>query len=223
MKIAKAISAIALAFSLTACMSTETATRNQVLDQTDQIISQDQLVTPEKVSWRVTDVEVIVPDELKVSEANLFYPGADIVWREDPLGDRKAQVKKILTDAITTGVASVDGFHPVKLYVEVRRFHSLTEKARYTVGGMHSIWLNVTVLDAATGQPVMQTSKIDASFNALGGMRAMEAVREGRTQKVRINTHVSNLMRNWIVTPHLDVTPAPKKTASAPRKTSKPI
>ena len=46
--------------------------------------------------YNVTDVVVDVPAELTVSEANRFLPGSDIVWREDPMGDRKAQVKVIM-------------------------------------------------------------------------------------------------------------------------------
>ena len=48
--------------------------------------------------WRVASVEVDVPHTLTVSEARTLLPRADIVWREDPVGDRYAQVDQIMTD-----------------------------------------------------------------------------------------------------------------------------
>jgi hypothetical protein len=39
---------------------------------------------------RIADVRVTVPDRLKVSGTNVFHPIADIVWRGETLGDRKA-------------------------------------------------------------------------------------------------------------------------------------
>ena len=51
-------------------------------------------------SWRVADVRVSVPDSLTVSEENILLPAADIVWQEEPKGDRRAQVDAIMTAAI---------------------------------------------------------------------------------------------------------------------------
>ena len=41
--------------------------------------------------WTVSDVRVSVPDGLIVSEDKAILPKADIVWREDPPGDRRAR------------------------------------------------------------------------------------------------------------------------------------
>lgn len=40
--------------------------------------------------WRLAGVRVSVPKTLTVSEAKKLLPNADIVWREDPPGDRHA-------------------------------------------------------------------------------------------------------------------------------------
>ena len=94
----------------------------------------------------INQVQVIVPRALKVSERNSYLPRGDIVWREDPIGDRHAQVQTIVQDAIVRGVTPLNG--PVKADVEivVQRFHALTEKARYTTGGVHSITFDPSCL-----------------------------------------------------------------------------
>ena len=68
-------------------------------------------------TWRLAEVRVSVPKSLSVSEAKSLLPNADIVWREDPLGDRHAQVGKIVQNAVLRGaqgparVASGDHRH----------------------------------------------------------------------------------------------------------------
>ena len=89
----------------------------------------------------VSQINVRVPTSLKVSEANRYYPNGDIVWREDPMGNRHAQVAKIVHDAMTVGTQSFTGPVPVILDIELVRFHALSEKARYTVGGVHNVIL----------------------------------------------------------------------------------
>ena len=40
--------------------------------------------------WRLAEVQIDVPRSLTVSEARTLLPEADIVWREDPLGEAQA-------------------------------------------------------------------------------------------------------------------------------------
>lgn len=145
--------------------------------------------------WQLTAIRVQVSEDLKVSEANSYYPIADIVWRGDPRGDRRAQVAEILRDAVAEGLRDLQGFRPVVMDVDVRRFHSLTEKTRYTFGGTHSIHLRVTIRDAETGAVLHGPRWIDASLTAYGGQKAIEAEARGETQKARITRHVAELMR----------------------------
>lgn len=145
-------------------------------------------------SFNVVDVRVEVPRSLRVSEANLLYPIADIVWREDPLGDRHAQVAQILTDAVREGTQGFNGAQDVVVFLEVSRFHSLSQRARYSVGGDHSIKFDLSLLDPTTGAVLVGPQYVDASFDALGGQTAIEAEANGLTQKVRINSHVSAMI-----------------------------
>ncbi|MGR3344325.1 MAG: DUF6778 family protein, partial [Paracoccaceae bacterium] len=52
---------------------------------------------------------MVVPETLRVSERNSYKPIADIVWCEDPFGDRHDQVKAIFEEGITRAVASFSG------------------------------------------------------------------------------------------------------------------
>lgn len=144
--------------------------------------------------FAVTEVSVTVPDYLVVSEADVFIPKADIVWREDPRGDRRAQVQTILRGALERGTAGLTG-RPVILAARVNTFHALTERARETTGGRHNIAFDYVLLDATTGQPVTASKSVDASLRAYGGRKAYHAMRAGQTQKVRISEHVARMIR----------------------------
>ncbi|GAB4306022.1 MAG: hypothetical protein Kow0058_18700 [Roseovarius sp.] len=150
----------------------------------------------------VTAVRVSVPRTLKVSEANRFYPGGDIVWREDPPGDRYEQVRRIVEAGIMDGVRGLgDSGRPVMLDIEVTRFHALTEKARYTVGGVHAIQFLMQLRDAETGAPLGEPKFVKADFRALGGQAAIRAERQGLTQKVRITRHLAEVIRTELTDP----------------------
>jgi len=156
---------------------------------------------------RVVSVSVDVPETLVVSEANSVKPAADIVWRGDPFGDRYQQVKTIITDAVNTGVASLTGSQPVQLHVEVVRFHAVTERTRFSTGGVHEIDLLLTVTDAGSGDVIIPTYLLDASLAAFGGEEALAAVRLGQTQKRRISDHVAMLIAReltWVRAPVVD-------------------
>ena len=175
------------------CSSTETATREIPLETA--------AISPEQVSLDVKQVRVSVPKTLTVSEANRYYPGGDIVWREDPLGDRHAQVQAIVAAGIQEGVDALGtGQYPVILDVQVTRFHALTEKARYTTGGVHSIKFYVMLRDAKTGQPISQPDHVEADFRALGGQAAVQAENRGITQKVRITKHLAQVIQQELTT-----------------------
>ena len=161
----------AAALGLSACASVdqtgqyEGATRASVVPQ--PVLAPQALSAYDAIF--VGDIRVMVPRSLKVNEANRYYPGGDIVWREDPIGDRHLQVATILRDGIANGVAPFMGPREVDLLVELTRFHALSEKARYSIGGVHAIQFYLTVLDAATGDPLSERKLIQADFDALGG------------------------------------------------------
>jgi len=77
----------------------------------------------------------MVPETLKVSEQNSYFPGGDIVWRGDAAGNRHEQAKAVFDRALTQGTETLEGIVNVGLDVRVERFHALTQKARHTTGG----------------------------------------------------------------------------------------
>lgn len=144
-------------------------------------------------AYAVQDIEVIVPEELRVSEANTYYPNADIVWRGDVPGDRHAQIKAIFETAFRSSAPKLGKGVPADVKIEVIRFHSLTEKTRYTFGGVHSIKFRLTVLDPETGAE-LENRVIDADLKAYGGTQAVAMEAKGVTQKKRITQHLSNVL-----------------------------
>lgn len=149
----------------------------------------------------VSKVNVRVPTSLKVSEANRYYPNGDIVWREDPMGNRHAQVAKIMYDAMTAGTAGFNGPVPVILDIELVRFHALSEKARYTVGGDHHIVFDMVLRDGNTGEALSEPRRITTDLEAFGGQQALMAEARGLTQKVRISGHLAEVIRQEMTEP----------------------
>lgn len=150
------------------------------------------------------DVEAItvnVPRSLKVSEANTFKPRADIVWRGEPLGDRYQQVQAIFTDAMTAGTATMQKGQKVDLEITVTKFHALTEKTRYTIGGMHEMRFLLTVRDTATGAVLQGPREVIADVKASGGSAAIEEERQGRTQRVVTVERLTQVIRRELSTP----------------------
>lgn len=157
-------------------------------------------LTPHR-GFVVEEVRVSVPDDLRVSEANVYFPLADIVWRGDPYGDRPAQVQEIFEDAFAKGTASLSGGPKVVVDVAVRRFHAVTEKARYTIGGVHSMRFVMTVRDAATGAVLMGPKLVSADMRASGGVKAIAEDARGYTQRVAVTRHLAEVVARELASP----------------------
>lgn len=219
MKAIKTLLALGLVALISACSNAEMASRDapfegerktrdgaivktfatqEDLDQKEQ---QAQKVSLDMIPMTVEDISVVVPRTLVVSEKHLYLPAADIVWREDPMGNRHAQVRQIFEDGLSAGTKEMNGATPVSLYVQVMRFHALTEKARFTVGGVHSIKFGLAVRDLNTGQLLGEPRIIEADLEAYGGRQAMRAVQRGQTQKVRIMAHLAEVIRQELSEP----------------------
>lgn len=165
--------------------------------------SEARTILPEAIlrQINVAKINVSVPTKLKVSEANRYYPNGDIVWREDPIGNRHAQVSKIVHDAMSAGTQSFKGPVPVILDIEVERFHALSEKARYTVGGDHHVVFKMVLRDAKTGEFLSEPRRVEADLEAFGGQQAINAEARGLTQKVRISGHLAEVIRQEMTRP----------------------
>ncbi|GAA3873606.1 DUF6778 family protein [Celeribacter arenosi] len=143
---------------------------------------------------RVVSVNVEVPRTLTVSEADTIKPVADIVWHEDPMGDRYAQVESVVREAIEAGAKTATGNRAVSLDVVVTRFHAQTNRVRYSgYPSEHETEFNLTIRDAATGA-VLSSRHVDATFKAYNGATAVAADKQGITQRMRIVEYVKTVI-----------------------------
>lgn len=217
MKLINLAYALTLGAALSACGATDVVTRDVPLSgtstrvtenygtinfqegavQTDAYALQQAIVNQITVS----QINVNVPTSLKVSEANRYYPKGDIVWREDPIGNRHAQVAEILKASMTQGTASFQGAVPIILDVQLVRFHALSEKARYTVGGVHHVVFDMMLRDARTGEHLSKPRRIETDLEAFGGQQAKNAESRGLTQKVRLTNHLAEVIRQQMTLP----------------------
>jgi hypothetical protein len=194
MRTLKLIAMLGLGALVSACASVDTPTRNAPYAPQQQFVQTLPSVT-------VNEINVLVPQTLKVSERNSYYPGGDIVWRGDAIGNRHEQVKAIFDTALAQGTADMEGIVPVRLDIRVERFHAITEKARYTTGGIHSITFALQIRDLATGHAIGEPRLVKADLNAFGGQQALYEERRGQTQKVRITDHLAEVIRQELSTP----------------------
>jgi hypothetical protein len=185
------VTALILVLGLSACSTYDMTTRNAVLDQPASAAAPVVALS----SVQVVDTRIVVPRSLQVSEANSYYPLGDIVWRGDAYGDRHAQIEAILSESMTLAKNGHRGATPAVVEITLRRFHSLTEKTRFSVGGVHSIRFDLTLRDPKTGAALAPTRTIRADLREYGGDRAMQAERQGLTQKLRVTRHLANVLR----------------------------
>jgi hypothetical protein len=152
-------------------------------------------------SWRLADVQVVVPASLTVSEEAAAFPKADIVWREDPPGDRKAQVAAIIDAAATAGASGLRGSNPVIIRLTVTRFHALTPEAEalpYDNVGVLNIDFIAEVIDASSGAVLVPATSIEAALPGKVGIAAAAAKKAGITQKAQISSHVRRVIAGWL-------------------------
>lgn len=187
------IAAAFVALGLSACATTDTVSRNAPLDTSTLAASPEQAIAR---NYTVSNVEVVVPRSLEVSERNGYYPVADIVWRGDPLGDRHAQIEEIFQTAAATASADTAGAREVTAYIEVVRFHGVTERTRYSVGGVYNMVFNLTIIDNATGAVIEPARRLMADLPAPGGQAAIQLEQSGQTEKVRVLDYLTHYLRD---------------------------
>lgn len=136
---------------------------------------------------------------LTVSEDESFYPTADVVWRGDPLGPRIPQIAAMFAEAAARNRRVVNGTLPVTVDVTLVRFHGVTNRTRYTVGGVYNVVFDMTVRNATTGDVIEPTRRVVGNLDAPGGTRATVLESEGQTQKVRVTDFLTSLLRSQLV------------------------
>lgn len=197
---------LAAVLGLSACASVDTATRNA--PGAIGVAAQAPAAAPVIVEpLNVTSIKVRVPETLAVSEANTYLPKEPIVWREDPFGNRHEQVRVIVQAAADRAAANHVEGRGVVVDIMVSRFHALTERTRYSIGGTHDLHYFVTFFDAETGAQLSEPQYFERELKAFGGARALEAMSRGQTQKVRITDFLSADFDQVLRTSVLPTTP----------------
>ena len=102
---------------------------------------------------------------------------------------------------LEAGVAGFTGTRPVILDVVVTRFHALSPRARYTIGGVHSVNFFLRVRDARTGETLIPSYHVEADLEAYGGATAVAAEALGDTQKRRITAHIARVIQTELRQP----------------------
>ena len=203
MPLFKFVSAVLIGLSVSGCAVTDIATRNAPMDLSG--LAPDAQV--QMRSYDVRGVNVIIPRDLSVSESNRFYPLGDIVWRGDPLGDRKQQIAEIFQTSVTAAGQATRGDTPVLVQITLHRFHSVSERARYTTGGVHNIRFEMAIVHADTGVVIESWDKVSGDLDALGGTAAIEAERNGQGQKVRVIANLTMLFADMLHGPATALVP----------------
>ncbi|MEZ5686569.1 MAG: DUF6778 family protein [Paracoccaceae bacterium] len=174
--------------------------------------------------FAVRSIQVRAPRELSVSEANSYKPRADIVWRGDAFGNRHAQVEAIALAGASLGTEEMQAGVPVDLEIELRRFHALTEKARYSApfGTEFEFEAIVTLRDAETGAMIGAPRYVKRDFPAASGREALAEEARGITQKTVITQNFGQMIREELSRPiwmtaeefaALSAVPAPESPA----------
>lgn len=207
----RSISAVFLALGLSACVSAAPpASRGAMMQQPSLSAGMSQSsgggaetagTVYLQAQYDVEAIRVSVPRSLKSSEANSFKPKADIVWRGEARGDRHVQVAAIFDEAMQMGTAAMQNGRQVDIEVEVTRFHALTEKTRYTIGGVHEMRFLLTVRDAATGTVLDGPREVVADVKASGGSLAIAEDQAGRTQRVVTVERLAEVIRRELSAP----------------------
>ena len=210
MHILRALSVLAMAAALSACAKPDdTATRAapvgaEVTKATAGGGRPGVGLQKVNVPLNVLDVTVTVPRDLKVSEAETWYPIADIVWRGDPRGNRYEQVEAIYATAIPPAIAPLDNGIPVVAEIEVTRFHAVTDKTRYTIGGVHSLKFLLTIRHAETGEILSGPRLVNADTPAPGGQKAVAQDMAGITQKEVVTERLATVIRRELKSLNVD-------------------
>ena len=193
MTIMKMLVGLGLMLGLSACSDTGLATRNAPLPTLGLGVDEPQTVVRD---YTVARMQFHAPDDLRISEGNGYYPFVDVVWRGDPVGDRIAQIGAIFETAMDRGAADLDGATPVIVDIALKRFHGVTERTRYSVGGVYNMVFYMTVLDARTGAVIEPPREVVANLSAPGGNAALVAEMHGQTEKVRVTDYLTQVLHD---------------------------
>ena len=109
------------------------------------------------------------------------------------LGETEQRIAAMFEEAANRhiGARPLPDAQPVIAEITLRRFHGVTERTRFSVGGVYSIRFDLQLLDAGTREPLGEVRTIQADLPAPGGIAAVELERAGQTERVRVVDHLT--------------------------------
>ncbi|MFT5067930.1 MAG: hypothetical protein ACJAWC_000015 [Yoonia sp.] len=192
MKLFKIMTVAALGLGVAGCASVDTVTRNAPLDVPAFGVEGREIAR----SYVIEDMTFAAPAELRVSESNSYYPNADVVWRGDPLGDRVEQIASMFQTATVRNQDRFVGNIPVVVDFQLVRFHGVTERTRFSIGGVYNIVFTMSVRNAVTGEVIEEPRLIKADLSAPGGVAALMQEQRGQTEKVRVTDFLTQVFKD---------------------------
>lgn len=182
MFVKKLLTLCVILIGLTACSGGQTGVRSTEPDGVTR-------------SYSLSDLTFAASSELSVSESEGYYPFADVVWRGDRRGPRIPQIAAMFETAFARNQPILQGAQPVVVNVQLVRFHGVTDRTRFSVGGVYNIVFDMTVRDARTGTVIEPARRVVANLDAPGGNTAIRLEQEGQTQKVRVTDFLTSVLR----------------------------
>jgi len=180
---------IVAALGLSACVSTNTSFPEPLREDLTY-------------NWKVVDVQATVPRTLTTTDRNGQMPNVDLIWTEEGPGDTYAQIEAIMEESMALAASrfrsSVKGSRSVIIRTEQTQFHSLTQRARSNIGGIHNTDFILTVVDANTGELLAGPAVIEADVTAYGGAQAEASIARGETMRSRIISRVSDVIATYL-------------------------
>lgn len=198
MKLFKMMTIVALSLGVAGCASisaignVDTVSRNAPLE-TGQFTTE---ALPISRSYVIEGMYFSAPEDISVSEANSYYPQADVVWRGDPVGDRVEQIGAIFNTAADRNKERMIGDVPIVVDVQLVRFHGVTERTRFSVGGVYNIVFDMQVRHAETGEVIEQSRRVLADLSAPGGVAVLLQEQRGQTEKVRVTDFLTQVFKD---------------------------
>ena len=192
MKMLKIVTVMVLGLGVAGCASVDTVTRNAPIE-TPSLNARSIAVARD---YAVEEVTFTASSKLRVSESNSYYPNADVVWRGDPIGNRVEQVAAMFRAAADRNIPELNGKEPVVVDFELVRFHGVTERTRFSVGGVYNIEFMMSVRNAITGDVIEAPRRIEADLSAPGGIAALMLEQKGQTEKVRVTDFLTQVLRD---------------------------
>lgn len=192
MKMLKIVTVMVLGLGVAGCASVDKVTRNAPIE-TASLNARSIAVARD---YAVEEVTFNASSKLRVSESNSYYPNADVVWRGDPIGNRVEQVAAMFRAAADRNIPELNGNVPVVVDFELVRFHGVTERTRFSVGGVYNIEFMMSVRNAITGDVIEALRRIEADLSAPGGIAALMLEQKGQTEKVRVTDFLTQVLRD---------------------------